>query len=119
VFPIIEDQGLAEDLISEVFLSVWRQAGQFEKGSSVSDWLAQIALSKLDELATTTRNEKLLAKIGSFRGRSGRVWWRDDRRGVIVCGKEEAEQDKKDPKSKFVRIWDRIAPTIAASKRAD
>jgi hypothetical protein len=32
LFPIIEDQGLAEDLISEVFLSVWRQAGSVREG---------------------------------------------------------------------------------------
>ena len=33
---IVRDEQLAEDLISEVFLDVWRQAGKFERRSEVS-----------------------------------------------------------------------------------
>ena len=33
------DETLAEDLLSEVFLDVWRQAGRFEGRSSVSTWV--------------------------------------------------------------------------------
>ena len=36
----------AEDLLSEVFLDVWRQAGRFEGRSSVSTWLMSIARFK-------------------------------------------------------------------------
>ena len=36
----------AEDLLSEVFLDVWRQAGRFEGRSSVSTWLISIARFK-------------------------------------------------------------------------
>jgi RNA polymerase sigma-70 factor (ECF subfamily) len=37
---------LAEDLLSEVFLDVWRQAVSFEGRSSVSTWLLAIARYK-------------------------------------------------------------------------
>ena len=37
---------MAEDLISEVFLDVWRQAGRFEGRSAVSTWLLAIARFK-------------------------------------------------------------------------
>ena len=37
---------LAEDLLSEVFLDVWRQAGRFQCRSSVSTWLMAIARHK-------------------------------------------------------------------------
>ena len=37
---------LAEDLVSEVFLDVWRQAEGFESKSQVSTWLLAIARSK-------------------------------------------------------------------------
>jgi RNA polymerase sigma-70 factor, ECF subfamily len=37
---------LAEDLLSEVFLDVWRQAGRFEGRSSVATWLMSIARFK-------------------------------------------------------------------------
>src|SRR5262245_31686074 len=40
------DETLAEDLLSEVFLDVWRQAGRFEGRSSVSTWLMSIARFK-------------------------------------------------------------------------
>jgi RNA polymerase sigma-70 factor (ECF subfamily) len=42
----VRDATLAEDLLSEVFLDVWRQAGRFEARSSVSTWLLSIARYK-------------------------------------------------------------------------
>ncbi len=42
----MRDQSAAEDLISEVFLDVWRQAGQFEGRSAVSTWMLAIARFK-------------------------------------------------------------------------
>jgi RNA polymerase sigma-70 factor (ECF subfamily) len=43
---LVGDEALAEDLLSEVFLDVWRQAGSFEARSSVSTWLLAIARYK-------------------------------------------------------------------------
>jgi len=43
---IVRDEALAEDLLSEVFLDVWRQAASFEARSSVSTWLLAIARYK-------------------------------------------------------------------------
>jgi RNA polymerase sigma-70 factor, ECF subfamily len=37
---LVRNEQVAEDLISEVFLDVWRQAGKFEGRSAVSTWLA-------------------------------------------------------------------------------
>jgi RNA polymerase sigma-70 factor, ECF subfamily len=42
----VSNQTLAEDLLSEVFLDVWRQADRFEGRSSVSTWLIAIARFK-------------------------------------------------------------------------
>ena len=43
---LIRDEQVAEDLISEVFLDVWRQAGKFEGRSAVSTWLLAITRFK-------------------------------------------------------------------------
>ncbi|MGA7489059.1 MAG: sigma-70 family RNA polymerase sigma factor [Xanthobacteraceae bacterium] len=43
---LVGDETLAEDLLSEVFLDVWRQAASFEARSSVSTWLLAIARYK-------------------------------------------------------------------------
>jgi RNA polymerase sigma-70 factor, ECF subfamily len=43
---IVRDETLAEDLLSEVFFDVWRQAVSFEGRSSVSTWLLAIARYK-------------------------------------------------------------------------
>ncbi len=40
---LVRNEQIAEDLISEVFLDVWRQAGKFEGRSAVSTWLLAIA----------------------------------------------------------------------------
>jgi RNA polymerase sigma-70 factor, ECF subfamily len=42
----VGDETNAEDLLSEVFLDVWRQADRFEGRSSVSTWLISIARFK-------------------------------------------------------------------------
>jgi len=46
VLRLVRDESRAEDLISEVFLDVWRQAGKFEGRSAVSTWLLAIARFK-------------------------------------------------------------------------
>ena len=40
------DSYSAEDIVSEVFLTVWRQAGSFENRSQVSTWILSIARFK-------------------------------------------------------------------------
>ncbi len=50
---IVRDQTMAEDLLSDVFLDVWRKAGQFEGRSSVSTWL--LAIGRLKALSTLRR----------------------------------------------------------------
>jgi RNA polymerase sigma-70 factor (ECF subfamily) len=42
----VSNETFAEDLLSEVFLDVWRQAARFECRSSVSTWLLSIARHK-------------------------------------------------------------------------
>jgi len=46
VLRLVREEAAAEDLISEVFLDVWRQAGRFEGRSQVSTWLLAIARFK-------------------------------------------------------------------------
>ena len=43
---LVRNESVAEDLISEVFLDVWRQAGKFEGRSAVSTWLLAITRFK-------------------------------------------------------------------------
>src|SRR5262245_40826862 len=42
----VGDKSAAEDLVSEVFLDVWRQAGRFQGRSQVTTWLLAIARNK-------------------------------------------------------------------------
>ena len=51
----VSDATLAEDLLSEVFLDVWRQAGRFEGRSSVATWLLSIARYKALSVARRRR----------------------------------------------------------------
>ena len=43
---LVRNEATAEDLISEVFLDIWRQAGKFEGRSAVSTWMLSIARFK-------------------------------------------------------------------------
>jgi RNA polymerase sigma-70 factor (ECF subfamily) len=46
VVRLVRNETTGEDLISEVFLDVWRQAGRFEGRSAVTTWLLSIARFK-------------------------------------------------------------------------
>jgi RNA polymerase sigma-70 factor, ECF subfamily len=46
ILRLVGNATTAEDLISEVFLDVWRQAGKFEARSAASTWLTAIARFK-------------------------------------------------------------------------
>lgn len=46
ILRIVRDATAAEDLVSQVFLDVWRTAGQFQGRSQVSTWLLSIARFK-------------------------------------------------------------------------
>ena len=46
ILRMVGREAVAEDLVNEVFLDVWRQAGRFEGRSKVSTWLLAIARFK-------------------------------------------------------------------------
>jgi RNA polymerase sigma-70 factor (ECF subfamily) len=46
VLRIVRDANMAEDIVSQVFLDVWRTAGQFERRCQVSTWILSIARFK-------------------------------------------------------------------------
>ena len=46
VLRLVRDQSVAEELVGEVFVDVWRQAGRFEARSTASTWLLAIARYK-------------------------------------------------------------------------
>ena len=59
VVRLVRDEATAEDVISEVFLDVWRQAGRFEGRSTVSTWLLAIARFKAISAVRRRRDEEL------------------------------------------------------------
>jgi RNA polymerase sigma-70 factor, ECF subfamily len=46
VLRLVSDEALADDLVSEVFIDVWRNASRFEGRSQVSTWIMAIARFK-------------------------------------------------------------------------
>jgi len=46
VLGLIEDASIAEDIVGEVFLDVWRQADRFQARAEVSTWLLAMARRK-------------------------------------------------------------------------
>ena len=55
----VRDRSAAEDLVSEVFLDVWRQAGRFQGRSQVTTWLLAIARNKALSAPQRRSNEEL------------------------------------------------------------
>jgi RNA polymerase sigma-70 factor, ECF subfamily len=57
VLRIVRDGTLAEDVLSDTFLAVWRQAAGFEARASVSTWLMAIARFKALSAVRRRRTE--------------------------------------------------------------
>jgi RNA polymerase sigma-70 factor (ECF subfamily) len=64
---LVRNEATAEDLISEVFLEVWRNAGKFEGRSAVSTWMLSIArfkaLSALRKRSEEELDEEMAEQI--------------------------------------------------------
>ena len=67
VLRLVGNPSVAEDLISDVFLDVWRQADRFEGRSAVSTWMLAIArfkaLSALRKKPDEELDEETVASI--------------------------------------------------------
>jgi RNA polymerase sigma-70 factor, ECF subfamily len=67
IVGLTRNESLAEDMVSEVFLEVWRKASQFKARSKVSTWLLGIARHKtytaLGRRADAQLDERLAATI--------------------------------------------------------
>src|SRR5580698_2971981 len=46
VLRLLRSETAAEDILSEVFVDVWRQAGRFQGRSAVTTWLLSVARFK-------------------------------------------------------------------------
>jgi RNA polymerase sigma-70 factor, ECF subfamily len=62
---IVRNETLAEDLLSDVFLDVWRQAASFRGHASVSTWLLAIARYKALSARRARPHAELDARIAS------------------------------------------------------
>src|SRR6266481_3241486 len=62
---IVRDETTAEDLLSDVFLDVWRQAASFKGRASVSTWLLAIARYKALSARRARSDAKLDTEIAS------------------------------------------------------
>jgi RNA polymerase sigma-70 factor (ECF subfamily) len=81
------NQTLAEDLVSEVFLDVWRQAEGFEAKSQVSTWLLAIArykaLSALRRRTEEHLDDRMAASIEDTSDDPETVVHARDRNGIL------------------------------------
>jgi RNA polymerase sigma-70 factor (ECF subfamily) len=81
------NQTLAEDLVSEVFLDVWRQAEGFEAKSQVSTWLLAIArykaLSALRRRTEEHLDDRMAASIEDTSDDPETMVHTQDRNGIV------------------------------------
>ena len=66
VLRFLNDEAAAEDMVSEVFFDVWRQADRFERRSQVSTWLLAIARNKALSLLRRRSAEALDDEVAEF-----------------------------------------------------
>ena len=50
ILRLTHNEAVAEELVNDVFLDIWRQSGRFQGNSSVSTWILAIARNKTNSL---------------------------------------------------------------------
>ena len=94
---LVQNEGLAEDVVSEVFFDVWRKAATFEGRAQVSTWLLGI-----------TRNKALDAR----KARSTETWDEDAAQAIEdPAADPEVEYQKKDTRAVMRKCLERLSPT--------
>ena len=87
VLRFVGEPSRAEDLISEVFLDVWRQADRFEARSQVSTWLLAIArykaLSALRRRSDEHLDDRMAATIEDTSEDAETVVYNKDRNTIV------------------------------------
>jgi RNA polymerase sigma-70 factor (ECF subfamily) len=66
VLRFLNDEAMAEDMVSEVFFDVWRQSDRFEGRSQVSTWLLAIARNKALSVLRRRSTEELDDEVAEF-----------------------------------------------------
>ncbi|MBV9971153.1 MAG: sigma-70 family RNA polymerase sigma factor, partial [Xanthobacteraceae bacterium] len=57
---LVADRGLAEDLVSDVFVEIWSKAASYEGRSQVSTWL--LAIARFKALSALARRREVLGQ---------------------------------------------------------
>ncbi len=85
---ILGDRGEAEDVLQEVYLTVWRKAGDFDAGrASPMTWLIAIARNRALDRLRATRRSRAMAPIDAANEVSDAAPAADS---VLVAGEENA-----------------------------
>jgi len=96
ILRMVRDTTTAEDLVSQVFLDVWRTAGQFEGRAQVSTWLLSIARFKA---------------LSSLRGRTYETIDQDDVAGIVDdADTPEVALDRKETNAILRACIDKLSP---------
>ena len=66
ILRLLGNESAAEDLVSEVFLDVWRKADRFESRSQVSTWLMAIARNKALTVLRRRTTAELDEEVAEF-----------------------------------------------------
>jgi RNA polymerase sigma-70 factor (ECF subfamily) len=87
VLRLIGNESLAEEIVSEVFLNVWRHAGTFEAKCQVTTWLLAIArhkaVSVLRQRSEAQLDDDMAATVADPSDDAETVLDREDRSRII------------------------------------
>ena len=106
-YQIVRDAGAAEDIVQEVFMAVWRDAGRFDpaKGSPAG-WLFALTRHKVDRPAPTRDDRPLPQRRGRPDARARRVMTSSARSGSAsaATGRSRASTDLSAPQREALEL---------------
>ncbi|WP_194093757.1 sigma-70 family RNA polymerase sigma factor [Marivivens aquimaris] len=91
VLRVVRDRSLAEDILQDVFVKVWRSAGQFDRNrSAATTWLVTIARNAAIDNVRRSQRRVVTTQINEWNGGNDKssedeMMLTDDKRVLAIC----------------------------------
>lgn len=114
---ILGDSGEAEEVVQEVFLTLWNKLDEYRRGRGVDGWLARITTNRSIDRWRSRRTEsrahdEVLALSAVSQGRS------EDAGAAWPSGRAEATPEAVAQWRELQAIWDDLAESLPPRQRA-
>lgn len=117
-YQIVGDSGLAEDVVQETFVALWKHCGRYRSRFAVDTWLNRIATNRAIDRWRSERKHPRAAVSAEYASSSD-----ESRQGRTIAASSATGAPSVDPTlparwGEIQAIWDELAEELSPQQRA-